>query len=68
MVDTEALAGVVRTFEPSSQGIDGLRRLTGGASQETWSFDALRGDAPPLGSILRRVAGGFDGTPDTDSR
>ncbi len=68
MVDIEALAGTVRGFEPSSRGIDGLRRLTGGASQETWSFDVLRGEAPPLGLILRRVPGGAGGSPGADPR
>src|SRR5438105_4342083 len=37
--------------------IDGLRRLSGGATSETWSFDAVRaGDSvEPL--ILRRTRG-----------
>lgn len=68
MVDIEALAGIVRGFEPSCRGIEGLRRLTGGASQETWSFDALRGDGSKLGLILRRMPGGMDDSAGPDSR
>ena len=37
--------------------VDGLRRLSGGASQETWSFDAWRG-GEKLELILRRAPGG----------
>lgn len=68
MVDIEALAGIVRGFEPSIAGIEGLRRLTGGASQETWSLDVLRRDARPLGLVLRRAPGGASGAPAPDSR
>lgn len=68
MVDIEALAGIVRGFEPSIAGIEGLRRLTGGASQETWSLDVLRRDARPLGLVLRRAPGGAGGAPAPDSR
>ena len=39
-----------------AERVDGLRRLSGGASQETWSFDAWRGD--PVGG-LRVGEGGF---------
>lgn len=46
--------------------VDGIRRLSGGASQETWAFDALRADRrEPL--ILRRAPPGAalrgDGNP-----
>ena len=34
--------------------IDGLRRLTGGASRETWAFDAVRADGTTHPLILRR--------------
>jgi aminoglycoside phosphotransferase (APT) family kinase protein len=34
--------------------IAGLRRLTGGASRETWSFDAIFSDGTELPLILRR--------------
>src|SRR5690348_7871164 len=34
--------------------IKDLRRLSGGASRETWSFDAVAADGTPLPLILRR--------------
>jgi aminoglycoside phosphotransferase (APT) family kinase protein len=37
--------------------IEGLRRLTGGASRETWSFDALTSDGARNGLVLRRDPG-----------
>jgi aminoglycoside phosphotransferase (APT) family kinase protein len=49
----EALAAAVRRGVPGATGIAELRRLSGGASQETWSFDATTGGAP-LPLILRR--------------
>ena len=48
----EALAGVV------GAPISGLTRLSGGASRETWAFDALRPGAPPEALILRRAPPG----------
>jgi aminoglycoside phosphotransferase (APT) family kinase protein len=49
----QALRGVL----PALQRLDRLTRLSGGASQETWSFDAeCAGSAIPL--ILRRTPGG----------
>jgi aminoglycoside phosphotransferase (APT) family kinase protein len=52
--------------------VERLRRLSGGASQETWSFDAALASGPPLGLILRRVPGGRHGTsavtPETEAR
>ena len=46
---------------PGATGIEKLRRLSGGASQETWSFDATSaGD--PTGLILRRRPGGMPGS------
>ena len=41
------LARVVAARIPEASGIDGLRRLSGGASQETWSFDATT----PAGAV-----------------
>lgn len=49
----DSLEAVVRARIDGATGISGLRRLSGGASQETWSFDAeTAGDPLPL--ILRR--------------
>ena len=46
------LARLVPTLDPAAQGIKGLRRLSGGASQETWSFQMDGGQGYHL--ILRR--------------
>ncbi|MGH0030643.1 MAG: phosphotransferase family protein, partial [Myxococcota bacterium] len=48
---------------PEARGVEGLRRLSGGASQETWSFDAVTGKGP-LPLILRRRPGGASGPSD----
>jgi aminoglycoside phosphotransferase (APT) family kinase protein len=56
----EGLEGVVAARIEGATGVSGLRRLSGGASQETWSFDAeTRTGQVPL--VLRRKPGG--GTP-----
>ena len=49
-------AAVARQIEGVS-GIENLRRLSGGASQETWSFDAT-GESKSVPLILRRSPGG----------
>lgn len=36
--------------------VEGLRRLTGGASRETWSFDLAAGGSGPVPLVLRRDA------------
>jgi aminoglycoside phosphotransferase (APT) family kinase protein len=62
--DAERLAkGLERTF-PAPVAVDGLRRLSGGASRETWSFDArdATGAAHPL--VLRRDPGAHVGQSD----
>lgn len=51
------LAEAVRRRIPGATGIAGLRRLSGGASQETWSFDATT-EGEPIPLILRRAPGG----------
>jgi aminoglycoside phosphotransferase (APT) family kinase protein len=56
-----ALERVVCARIPGATGIRELRRLSGGASQETWSFDAVAAGAPvPL--ILRRRPPGVGGS------
>ena len=53
----EPLAVAVARQIEGVSGIENLRRLSGGASQETWSFDATgEGKSVPL--ILRRSPGG----------
>jgi len=68
VVDIDALTGIVRSVMPSCRGIEGLRRLTGGASQETWSFDVRVAEGPVPGLILRRAPGGAKGAAGADSR
>jgi aminoglycoside phosphotransferase (APT) family kinase protein len=50
-----SLTALLGAAEPVT--IDGLRRLSGGASRETWSFDAVRGDER-TGRILQRLRPG----------
>jgi aminoglycoside phosphotransferase (APT) family kinase protein len=52
------LAAVVRRVIAGAQGVSGLRRLSGGASQETWAFEAVASEGAPLSLILRRAPGG----------
>lgn len=55
-VTAEALLPVVRRVWPDARAVVGLARLSGGASRETWAFDADTPDgAYPL--ILRRLPG-----------
>jgi aminoglycoside phosphotransferase (APT) family kinase protein len=53
----EALAAVVKRHIPGATSIAGLKRLSGGASQETWSLDAV-GASGVTSLILRRSPGG----------
>ena len=45
-------------LQAGGRDIAGLRRLSGGASQETWSFDLLRDDGASVPLILRRAPEG----------
>jgi aminoglycoside phosphotransferase (APT) family kinase protein len=52
-----ALLGPARAAVPGCVAVRNARRLTGGANQETWAFDAVtQSDEVPL--ILRRARGG----------
>lgn len=54
-----ALERALRNALPNVEHIDHMHRLSGGASQETWSFDAIvDGRTEPL--ILRRSPGGAE--------
>ncbi len=53
----KALSEWATTALHKKAGITGLKRLSGGASQETWSFDVSNG-ASARGLILRRAPGG----------
>jgi aminoglycoside phosphotransferase (APT) family kinase protein len=61
MIEAE-LTRCVASFHPGATGVSGLARLSGGASQETWSFDI--GDATgAFGAILRRSPQGYGAAP-----
>ncbi len=66
-VEAEELTGALRevvakAFGDGSVEVEGLRRLSGGASRETWSFDARGGDGIRSGLILRRDPPGAPGS------
>jgi aminoglycoside phosphotransferase (APT) family kinase protein len=50
----EALAAALAAELPAPVEIERLERLTGGASRETWSFDAVDATGERRGLILRR--------------
>jgi aminoglycoside phosphotransferase (APT) family kinase protein len=56
------LAAGVAAWFPGATGIARLDRLSGGASQETWSFDVLHPDGI-VGAILRRAPEGHGAAP-----
>ncbi len=52
-----ALTALLPRVVPGAARIGGLRRLSGGATQEIWRFDA-EGSAAPVPLVLRRAPGG----------
>jgi aminoglycoside phosphotransferase (APT) family kinase protein len=50
----DPLAAACVRHHGEAGSLEALRRLTGGASQETWSFDFVSGDGRRRESILRR--------------
>ena len=59
----EALLGrSVASWCPGATGVVNAVRLSGGASQETWSFDIVHRDGN-IGSILRRAPQGYGAAP-----
>jgi aminoglycoside phosphotransferase (APT) family kinase protein len=59
----EALLGrSVASWYPGATGVAGAVRLSGGASQETWSFDIVHPDGN-IGAILRRAPQGYGAAP-----
>jgi aminoglycoside phosphotransferase (APT) family kinase protein len=52
----------VASWCPGALGVTGLVRLSGGASQETWSFDIVHAGGH-LGAILRRAPSGYGAAP-----
>jgi aminoglycoside phosphotransferase (APT) family kinase protein len=57
MIETE-LSRCVAAFYPGATGVTGAARLSGGASQETWTFDIVH-PAGNVGAILRRAPPGY---------
>lgn len=53
-LDHDKLARAVARHLGESTSIEGLRRLSGGASRETWAFDVVGGTGPPQALVLRR--------------
>ena len=51
MMEAE-LARCVASWCPGATGVTGAAKLSGGASQETWSFDIVHPDGN-IGAILR---------------
>lgn len=54
----DALYEALRNHLPDVQGIGELKRLSGGASQETWAFTLFTETSGPMKLILRRAPGG----------
>lgn len=63
-VDAEQLAAAVGRHAGRVVTIEGLRRLSGGASRETWSFDAVTAGGARHGLVLRRDPGAAVGLSD----
>ncbi|MGB6400989.1 MAG: phosphotransferase family protein, partial [Bradyrhizobium sp.] len=47
---------------PGATGITGAAKLSGGASQETWTFDIVHPNGD-IGAILRRAPPGYGAAP-----
>src|SRR6266480_5209963 len=58
----ELLGRCVAACCPGATGVTGAAKLSGGASQETWSFDILHPDGN-IGAILRRAPPGYGASP-----
>ena len=61
MIETD-LGRRVASWYPGASGVTNAIRLSGGASQETWSFDILHRDGA-IGAILRRAPPGHGAAP-----
>src|ERR1700682_2610828 len=58
----EDLGRCVAAWCPGAPGVPGAAKLSGGASQETWSFDIVHPDGV-FGAILRRAPQGYGAAP-----
>ena len=66
-MDAHQLAAVLRdSLGPVT--VEGMTRLSGGASRETWAFDAIGADGSRAGLVLRRDPPGRPGEPGAMSR
>jgi aminoglycoside phosphotransferase (APT) family kinase protein len=61
MIETD-LGRCVASFYPGATGVTGAARLSGGASQETWTFDIVH-PSGNIGAILRRAPPGYGASP-----
>ena len=50
----DQLGRCVASWYPGATGVTGVAKLSGGASQETWTFDIVHANGN-AGAILRRV-------------
>lgn len=57
MIEDELSRAVVSWY-PGATGVTGATKLSGGASQETWSFDIVH-PTGNVGAVLRRAPGGY---------
>ncbi|NVN84456.1 MAG: phosphotransferase family protein [Rhodopseudomonas sp.] len=58
----QQLERCVRSWCPGATGVSDAARLSGGASQETWSFEIAHPDGN-IGAILRRAPSGYGAAP-----
>ena len=61
MIEAE-LERCVASWYPGATGVKAAEKLSGGASQETWSFDIMHPDGC-IGAILRRSPQGYGASP-----
>jgi aminoglycoside phosphotransferase (APT) family kinase protein len=63
-LDADRLAAICARHLGGPVTIEGLRRLSGGASRESWSFDAVTDGGARQGLVLRRDPGSTVGSTD----
>ncbi len=61
MIEADLARGVASWY-PGATGVTGAAKLSGGASQETWSFDIVHAGGH-VGAILRRAPPGYGASP-----
>lgn len=60
-LDEDRLGAALGRHLGAATRVEGVRRLSGGASRETWSFDAITDDGKRRPLVLRRDPGGQAG-------